>query len=383
MCSGTISCGSATIPSGKSGKSRDHLSAIVDRVYVARTGCRMTSTAIALVPPRPARARPSGAARRARRPRPGRAGVRASTTRCCTGASPPGRGPRSCSAACARSTRALRERGSGLVRPPRAARGGAARAGRARPAQTRCTGRATCRRFARGRDRRVTEALGAAGVEARRGRQLRRRRSGRARGRPAVPVFSPFHRAWQDAGAPRRCTARRRGCAAAGESRTGACPRLGALWALDGGGARADRRARGEARRAGGLARRTRDATASPLAGGTCVLSPYLRWGCLSAARVSRSARARRGGDGAQAFRRQLALARLLRPRAAAPPAGIAAPSSRSATAERSTGTTTRSALARVAGGAHRLPARRRRDAPARARRAGCTTARGWSSARS
>src|SRR4051794_18131059 len=36
MCSGTISCGSATMPSGKSGKSRT-TSDIVVRVYVPRT----------------------------------------------------------------------------------------------------------------------------------------------------------------------------------------------------------------------------------------------------------------------------------------------------------------------------------------------------------
>ena len=71
-------------------------------------------------------------------------------------------------------------------------------------------------------------------------------------------------------------------------------------------------------------------------------------------------------------FRTELGLARVLRPRPVAPPGlGAGATSARSTPdGVRRPGRTAR----RVAGGAHRLPDRGRRDAPAAGHRTGCTT---------
>ena len=140
-------------------------------------------------------------------------------------------------------------------------------------------------------------------------------------------------------------------------------------------------RARG-ARARDALARRrpsttTRSATTS---------SPAARRGsrptCTSAAcprASSRSARATAARR--QAFVRQLALARLLRARA--PPPSRQRATSPGALPRASSGTPTRELLDGLAGGPHRLPARRRRRCASCAAPAGCTTAAGSSSARS
>ena len=113
---------------------------------------------------------------------------------------------------------------------------------------------------------------------------------------------------------------------------------------------------------------------------GTSGLSPYLRWGCLSAAECEARA-ARRGGEGAAAWIRQLcwrdfyAHVLLLHPANA-----------RQEFQQRYRElewATTREALAAWREGRTGYPLVDAGDAPARARRAGCTTARGWWSDRS
>ena len=165
--------------------------------------------------------------------------------------------------------------------------------------------------YARARDRRVTDALGAAGVDARPSTGGYCVDVGRPRTRAGKPfrVFSPFARAWSDAArrdvgrAPRRLPALPSGV------RRGSVPALSAL------GLSSDVRAPvcppGEDAARQALARflaGTVDDYArrnDEPAGGTSVLSPYLRWGCLSARECEERARTR-GGRGAQAWVRQL-----------------------------------------------------------------------------
>ncbi len=168
--------------------------------------------------------------------------------------------------------------------------------------------------YARARDRRVTEALGAAG--------LRAVPSGGAyvvdvskprtkAGRPFT-VFTPFHRHWLDL---ERRTVHR---APAALAPLPSAVRKGRLPALDALGLDADPLPEpafepGEAAARTALARwldgpidhygERHDALG---ANGTSRLSPYLRWGCISAAECEARA-ARRGGAGPEAWVRQLA----------------------------------------------------------------------------
>ena len=246
---------------------------------------------------------------------------------------------------------ALRERGSGLVVRARAAR--SARSPRSRREMRRGGRVLDERRVAvrPRRDRRVTTRW--ARPASRRGRTAAATAStsaGRARG-PASRSASSRRsaRAWPTpsgaTSAARRAHAGAavRACGAAG------CRRSTAL-GLGSDVARAGLRA-GRGRR---RARRSTRFLAGPVddyarrndepAGGTSVLSPYLRWGCLSAReceeRAARARRPRGAGMGAAAV-----LARLLRAPAAAPPRAARATSSRSATAARSSGRRTRRRL--------------------------------------
>src|SRR4051812_4389557 len=309
MCSGTISCGSATMPRGKSGKSRTTSSDIVVRVYVARTQVDDLH-GDPLVPARPACPRPSGAACGPRRPRPRRAGLRARRHA---------------------PARALRLRAAGGVHAGMPARAGrfAARAGQrarraARPAgcRDRGAGRGAARRSGlldqrrravrAARDRRVTEALHDAGVEAWPHGGGYCVDVGRPRTKGGAPfrVFSSFARA--------RASAERRDVGPAPRTMP-ALPsglRRGRLPALDALGLRSAEVGSpvcepGEPAARDALARFLAgpvDAYATRndrLAGGTSVLSPYLRWGCLSARECEERARSH-GGRGAQAWIRQL-----------------------------------------------------------------------------
>jgi deoxyribodipyrimidine photo-lyase len=166
--------------------------------------------------------------------------------------------------------------------------------------------------YARARDARVTDALGAAGVAAcpeTGGYCIDVGRPRTAGGAP-FRVFSPFARAWERAGrrpvgrAPRTLPALPSGL------RRGRLPGLGAL-GLDDDVVRPVAEP-GEPTARAALARwldgpldRYAERNDRP-AGGTSALSPYLRWGCLSARECEERARAR-GGRGASAWVRQLA----------------------------------------------------------------------------
>jgi len=166
--------------------------------------------------------------------------------------------------------------------------------------------------FARARDGRVTAALGAAGVEARPrggGYLVDVSQPRTQAGRPYT-VFTPFWRA--TAALPRRAVLDAPG-RLAGLPRAvtrGALPTLEELGVTGGvpdpvvpPGETAARRA-ADAWLADGIAdyERRHDA----LAGGTSALSPYLRWGCLSARELEARA-ASHAGEGRAAFTRQLA----------------------------------------------------------------------------
>ncbi|MBJ7331494.1 MAG: deoxyribodipyrimidine photo-lyase, partial [Solirubrobacteraceae bacterium] len=157
--------------------------------------------------------------------------------------------------------------------------------------------------YARARDRRVTEALRDAGVEpvpcpgtyVRDVSKVRR-----ADGEPFV-VFTPYWRAWQQLparavhGAPRALAPLPRGLD------RGDLPEARPTAIAPG-----ERAAREALRRwLSGPIDRYADAH-DTLAGGTSVLSPYLRWGCVSARECEQRA-VRRGTAGAEAWVRQLA----------------------------------------------------------------------------
>jgi deoxyribodipyrimidine photo-lyase len=166
--------------------------------------------------------------------------------------------------------------------------------------------------YAQARDRRVTAALEAAGVEARPQpgtfcADVSQPRTGK--GTPYT-VFTPFWRA--HAGLPRRPVhgAPRSVPALPSGLATGTIPSLAALGLEDDvpepAATAGERAARAALRRwldgpIDRYAERHDD-----LAGGTSVLSPHLRWGTLSAREVEARATAR-GGAGAAAFVRQLA----------------------------------------------------------------------------
>lgn len=164
--------------------------------------------------------------------------------------------------------------------------------------------------YARARDRRVTDALGAAGVEARPSAgnycaDVSRPRT--ADGRPYT-VFTAFWRAWQTLErrpvhrAPTRVTLpeglepgellspSRLGAQAPPEAAVapGEAQARTALtrWLAQDMGAYSERHDR--------------------LAGGTSLLSPHLRWGCVSPREIEQRAQSR-SGAGAEAFVRQLA----------------------------------------------------------------------------
>jgi deoxyribodipyrimidine photo-lyase len=205
---------------------------------------------------------------------------------------------------------ALRARGSGLVvRHGRPEREIAALAGEAGAGAVYWTSDVSP--YARGRDRRVTEALAAAGVEARpsTGGYCIDVSRPRTRGGTPFRVFSPFARAWSAAArrdvrpAPRALPALPSGV------RRGRVPALDALGLASdvaapvcepGEEAGREALARFLAGPVDNYARRN-DAPA----GGTSVLSPYLRWGCLSARECEERGRAH-GGRGAEAWVRQL-----------------------------------------------------------------------------
>jgi deoxyribodipyrimidine photo-lyase len=167
--------------------------------------------------------------------------------------------------------------------------------------------------YARARDTRVTEALREAGVQARPqgGAYVVDVSKPRTQAGKPFTVFSPFHRHWRDMS--RRPIHRAPGEMPALPSgvRKGRLPSLDAL-GLDGGELPEPHCEPGE--------RAARDAFAAWLDGpvdhyadrqngiarkGTSGLSPYLRWGCISAAECEARA-ARRGGKGASAWIRQI-----------------------------------------------------------------------------
>jgi deoxyribodipyrimidine photo-lyase len=165
--------------------------------------------------------------------------------------------------------------------------------------------------YARARDRRVTEALGAAGVEARPCTGGYCIDVGRPRTREGRPfrVFSPFWRAWRSAERRPVGRAPRALPELPSRLRRGRVPSLDALGLRDEVPEPVAEAGEPAAREA--LARwldgpLDRYGSRHDLvAGGTSALSPYLRWGCLSALECEERARSR-GGRGAQAWVRQL-----------------------------------------------------------------------------
>jgi deoxyribodipyrimidine photo-lyase len=168
--------------------------------------------------------------------------------------------------------------------------------------------------YARRRDARVTEALHDAGVEARPcgGGYLVDVSKPRTRGGKPYTVFSPFHRAIADV--PRRPVHPAPDALPPLPSslRKGRIPSARAL-GLDDASVPDPVAEPGEAAARAALERwldgdledysDRHDDLSDP---GTSVLSPYLRWGCVSARECEERA-VRRGGVGADAFTRQLA----------------------------------------------------------------------------
>jgi deoxyribodipyrimidine photo-lyase len=208
---------------------------------------------------------------------------------------------------------ALRERGSGLVvRHGRPDRELVALAGELSAEAVLWT--SDVAPYARERDTRVTEALRAAGVRAlaQGGTYVVDVSEPRTRAGKPFTVFSPFHRSWREL--DRRPVHRSpvQLPALPSELRRGRLPSLDAL-GLDGAGVVVEPfREPGEPAARAALAAwldgpidryDERHDTLSDQ--GTSGLSPYLRWGCLSAAECEARA-ARHGGAGAEAWVRQL-----------------------------------------------------------------------------
>ena len=203
---------------------------------------------------------------------------------------------------------ALRERGGNLVlrdgRPERELPRLAAEAG-----ADRVYFASDVSPYAMRRDERVAEALARAGVEARRTPGNFVADVGRVRtkdGRPFT-VFSPFWRAWEQAGR-REVHGAPRALSFPGGVRAGAIPKLADLGlepevAEPFAPGEAAARERATRWLAGGLERYHE--RHDRLAGGTSELSPYLHFGCLSARELEQRARAK-GGERAAAFVRQL-----------------------------------------------------------------------------
>ena len=350
MCSGTSSVGSATSPSGNSGKSRTSATGLSLRPELARTQDRDHDRP-RLVPARPARPRPPGADRRAPRVRPRRAGLRprpAAARRALPVPQPRVVPPRLPGASCARrSASAAPTSSSARAGRRRSCRRSRASAARPRstspPTSRRSRWRATAawpRRWAsrsaarpgllRRRRRRAEAVLGLHAVLARVAAAAAPRGPRRA-ARPALPERARGRAACRRPRSRRRPT--RPGPASAPPA--SACT----AWLADGLDRYEERHDR--------------------LAGGTSGLSPYLHFGCISRARARGArARARRRG-----VRPPARLARLLRPRPAAPP-GQRPPRATAASSTARVGRR-RGAARRLARGPHRLSRGRRRDAPA------------------
>ena len=167
--------------------------------------------------------------------------------------------------------------------------------------------------YARARDARVTEALRDAGVQAlpQGGTYVVDVSKPRTQAGTPFTVFSPFHRHWR--GLERRTVHRAPAQLPPLPSglRRGALPALHAL-ALAGTDVPQPVCEPGEPAARAALARwldgsvdRYAERHNALGTEGTSGLSPYLRWGCLSAAECEQRA-ARRGGEGAQAWVRQL-----------------------------------------------------------------------------
>jgi deoxyribodipyrimidine photo-lyase len=208
----------------------------------------------------------------------------------------------------------LRERGSGLVvRHGRPEEELVALAAEARASAVLWT--SDVAPYARARDRRVTGALRAADVQPmpQGGAYVVDVAKPRTKAGRPFTMFTPFHRHWLDL--PRR-TVHRTATelpALPGGLRKGRVPALDAL-GLDAGAVLPEPACEpGEAAARAALARwldgpidhyaERHDALG---ADGTSRLSPYLRWGCVSAAECEARA-ARRGSAGAEAWVRQLA----------------------------------------------------------------------------
>jgi len=206
----------------------------------------------------------------------------------------------------------LRERGSGLVvRHGRPAEELVVLAGEACAQAVLWT--SDVAPYARARDAQVTSALREADVQAlpQGGSYVIDVSKPRTQGGQPFAVFSPFHRHWLDVERRPLHRAPAQLPALPSTLRTGRLPSLAALGMND----RSDVepfREPGEAPARAALARwldgpvdrydRRHDALGAP---GTSGLSPYLRWGCLSAAECEQRA-ARRAGAGARAWIRQL-----------------------------------------------------------------------------
>jgi deoxyribodipyrimidine photo-lyase len=208
---------------------------------------------------------------------------------------------------------ALRERGSGLVIRHGAAERELPRLAEAVSADA-VYWASDATPYALARDRRVRDALRAAGVEAVPGPGNFVADVGRPRTRSGTPftVFTPFLRAWHALDrrtvhrAPRALPVLPRGLD------RGAIPALADLHAPGRDELQEPVAAAGEAAARAAFARWLASDIAAygdrhdDLAGGTSQLSPHLRFGTLSAREVEERAR-RHGGAGAAAFVRQLA----------------------------------------------------------------------------
>ena len=324
-----------------------------------------------------------------RRARARRSRSSSSTTRSCTGATRARRGRASCSAACARSTRRCASAAPGWWCATARRSDEVVAVARETGARTRSCGPATSRPTRAGATARVTEALRDAGVEAQPhgGGYLVDPSRPRTQGGKPYTVFTPFWRAIADV--ERRPVHRAPTTLPPLPSslRKGRIPSAAALDIDDADGPRAGRRARrGRGpRRAGALAARpasttTPTATTRSRTAGTSVLSPYLRWGCLSARECEERAQ-RHGGAGAAAFVRQLAWRDFYAHQLLMYPDNVAQEFQERYRGACAGPTTPR----RWRPGRRGRPAIRSSTPACASSRgpAGCTTARGWSSARS
>ena len=285
---------------------------------------------------------------------------------------------------------ALRARGARAVRAPRRARGGAPRA---RGAGRRRGGAVDERRRAvrpRPRRARSREALRAAGVEARPhpGSYLRRRVAAADEGRPAVLASSARSGARRGRSSAAPCCARRAPCALPAKVEHGTASGAGRDLGLDGSVpdpvARAGRGRRAPgARRAGSAATdralRRAATTSRPAARACC--RPTCAGAACRRVEVEARAAAPAAARGVSAFVRQLAWRDFYAHVLLLNPANA-----RHEFQERFRDLDWDDDAERLAAwqeGRTGLSARRRRRCASSRRPAGCTTARGWSSARS